>query len=67
MADDYTIKVDGYGRGQIIRNGVEMTNVVSFMVEGGANRMTEITLTMNKVSADISCEGFASDYEGKPN
>ena len=58
MADDYTIKVDAVGNGQIIRNGEELTNVVSFVVEGGIDRLTALTLTLIDVDVDVSCTGL---------
>ncbi len=58
MADDYTISIDSTGNGQVICNGKELTNVVSFKLEGGVNQLTAITLRMIDVSADVSLEGL---------
>ena len=61
MADDYTIKMDSTGNGQVICNGKVLTNVVSFECAGGVNRFTELTLHMIDVNADISFEGLDTD------
>ena len=58
MADDYTIKIDSIGNGEIIRNGEKLTNVVSFMVEGGVEQLTALTLKLIDVDVDVSCEGL---------
>ncbi len=60
MPDDYTISVDSIGNGRVICNGKELTNVVGFKVQGGVNQMTQITLSMINVTADISLEGLES-------
>ena len=67
MSDNYTIKIDGDGKFQVILNGVELKNIITYEIVGGVNRVPEITLTMNEVSVDISLEGFVFDNEGKPN
>lgn len=58
MADDYTISIDRTGNGQVICNGENLPNVVSFKVEGGVNQMTQITLNMIDVNVDMSLEGL---------
>ena len=58
MADDYTINIDSTGNGQVICNGKNLPNVVSFKIQGGVNQLTQITLSMIDVTADISLEGL---------
>ena len=58
MADDYTISVDRNGNGSVICNGKELTNVVSFCVSGGVNRLTALTLKFTDVDVDVYCEGM---------
>ena len=61
MADDYTISIDSTGNGQIICNGKELTNVVSFCVTGGVNQLTALTLKFIDVDCDVYCEGMGKD------
>ena len=61
MADDYTIKCDSTGNGQVICNGKEMPGVVGFEIRGGVDVLTEITLRMIDVSVDVSLEGLHTD------